>query len=57
MSSKVIITGKHSQDNIERFRKLPSASVIIAEKVEEICTRKCVWRMSLGKECLWACHT
>lgn len=36
MSSKVIITGKHSQDNIERFRKLPSASVIIAEKVEEI---------------------
>lgn len=29
MSSKVIITGKHSQDNIERFRKLPSASELL----------------------------
>lgn len=31
MSTKIIVMGKHSEENIERFRSLPDAEVIFAE--------------------------
>lgn len=36
MSTKIIVTGKHSEKNIERFRNLPDAEVIFAEKAADL---------------------